>query len=162
MAEPETNPRRYTLSGWRVERYPALDSTSEEAKRRTLRDDPGRLWIVADRQTQGRGRHGRDWRSPAGNFHGSALILDPCASADAPQLGFVAGLAAREAAQDLGARDVKLKWPNDLVAGGAKLAGILLESWSLGRPLRRFRRHRRQSSPRIRRISPIPRRIWRR
>ena len=51
--------------------------------------------------------------------------------ADAPQLGFVAGLAARAAIEDLGGRGVGLKWPNDLVVDGAKLAGILLEGWSL-------------------------------
>ncbi len=109
-----------------------LDSTSEEAKRRALAGDPGKLWIVADRQTAGRGRHGRQWRSPAGNFYGSALLIGPCAVADAPQLGFVAGLAACAAIEDLGGLDVRLKWPNDLVAAGAKLAGILLEGWSLG------------------------------
>ncbi len=86
---------------------------------------------MADRQTAGRGRHGRDWRSPTGNFHGSALVVSPCAVADAPQLGFVAGLAARAAIEDLGGRGVGLKWPNDLVVDGAKLAGILLEGWSL-------------------------------
>jgi BirA family biotin operon repressor/biotin-[acetyl-CoA-carboxylase] ligase len=132
LAEPETRPRRYAMANWRVERFAVLDSTSEEARRRALAGDPGRLWIVADRQTQGRGRHGRDWRSPSGNFHASALIVDPCATAQAPQLGFVAGLAALEATRDLGARGVRLKWPNDLVADGAKLAGILLEGWSAG------------------------------
>ncbi len=131
MADPGSA-RRYTIEGWRVERFAVLDSTSEEAKRRALAGDPGKLWIVADEQTQGRGRHGRAWRSPAGNFHGSALLIGSCAVADAPQLGFVAGLAARMAIEDFGARGVGLKWPNDLVAGGAKLAGILLEGWSLG------------------------------
>lgn len=132
MTEPEPRPRHYAIGHWRVERFAVLDSTSEEARRRALAGDAGRLWIVADRQTQGRGRYGRDWRSPDGNFHGSALLVDPCATADAPQLGFVAGLAALEATRDLGARGVKLKWPNDLVADGAKLAGILLEGWSVG------------------------------
>ena len=130
MAESESPSRRYTIQGWRVERFAHLDSTSEEAKRRAVAGDPGRLWIVADRQTAGRGRHGRDWRSPTGNFHGSALLVSPCAVADAPQLGFVAGLAARAAIEDLGAPGVALKWPNDLVADGAKLAGILLEGWT--------------------------------
>jgi BirA family biotin operon repressor/biotin-[acetyl-CoA-carboxylase] ligase len=123
-------PRRYTIRGWRVERFDVLDSTSEEAKRRALAGDPGRAWIVADQQTAGRGRHGRGWRSPVGNFHGSALLIQPCAMADAPQLGFVAGLAARAAIEDLGAGGVALKWPNDLVVEGAKLAGILLEGWT--------------------------------
>lgn len=131
MADPESV-RRFAIQGWRVERLAVLDSTSEEARRRAAAGDPGKLWIVADRQTAGRGRHGRDWRSPAGNFHGSALLISPCAVADAPQLGFVAGLAAATAIEDLGGRGVALKWPNDLVAGGAKLAGILLEGWSLG------------------------------
>jgi BirA family biotin operon repressor/biotin-[acetyl-CoA-carboxylase] ligase len=132
LVEEQTRPRRYAIAGWRVERFGVIDSTSEEARRRALAGDCGRLWIVADRQTQGRGRHGRDWRSPNGNFHGSALLVDPCAPGDAPQLGFVAGLAALEATRDLGARGVGLKWPNDLVADGAKLAGILLEGWSVG------------------------------
>jgi len=123
-------PRRFTFHGWRVERYDVLDSTSEEARRRAFAGDPGHLWIVADRQTAGRGRHGRDWRSPLGNFHGSALLIAPCDIALAPQIGFVAGVALRAAVTDLGARDVRLKWPNDLVANGAKLAGILLEGWS--------------------------------
>jgi len=132
LTDEATRPRRYAMAGWRVERFAVLDSTSEEARRRAFAGDPGRLWIVAEQQTQGRGRHGRDWRSPAGNFHGSALLVDPCAVDVAPQLGFVAGVAAREAAADLGARGVRLKWPNDLVADGAKLAGILLEGWSVG------------------------------
>ena len=123
-------PRRFVIADWRVERFDVLDSTSEEARRRALAGDAGRLWIVADRQTAGRGRHGRDWRSPAGNFHGSALLVDPCPLAQAPSLGFVAGVATRAAAEDCGARDVRLTWPNDLVAGGAKLSGLLLESWS--------------------------------
>ena len=130
MAEDEGGPRRYTIQGWRVERFAVVDSTSEEAKRRALAGDPGRLWIVGDRQTQGRGRHGRDWRSPVGNFHGSALLVAPCAVAEAPQLGFVAGLAARAAIADLGVTGVALKWPNDLVVAGAKLSGILLEGWT--------------------------------
>jgi BirA family transcriptional regulator, biotin operon repressor / biotin---[acetyl-CoA-carboxylase] ligase len=123
-------PRRFTIQGWRVERYEELDSTSEEARRRAGAGDPGKLWILADRQTKGRGRHGRDWRSPLGNFYGSALLMAPCDMANAPQIGFVAGVALHAAAADLGARGVKLKWPNDLVADGAKLAGILLEGWS--------------------------------
>ncbi len=127
-----TSPRRYTIHGWRVEWFDALDSTSEEAKRRALGGDPGRIWFVADSQTAGRGRHGRDWRSPIGNFHGSALIVSPCDMAAAPQLGFVAGVAARAAIADLGAAGVRLKWPNDLLSDGAKLAGILLEGWSVG------------------------------
>ena len=118
--------------GWRVVRFDAIDSTNEEARRRALAGDAGRLWIVADEQTAGRGRRGRAWVSPKGNLHASALMIDPCAPAIAAQLGFVAGVALARAARDLGATEVGLKWPNDLMSRGAKCAGILVEGVGLG------------------------------
>jgi BirA family transcriptional regulator, biotin operon repressor / biotin---[acetyl-CoA-carboxylase] ligase len=118
--------------GWRFVRFGAIDSTNEEARRRALAGDAGRLWLVADEQTAGRGRRGRAWISPKGNLHASALVIDPCPPAMAAQLGFVAGVALARAARDLGATDVGLKWPNDLVLGGAKCAGVLVEGVSLG------------------------------
>ena len=90
------------------------------------------MWIVADEQTAGRGRRGRAWISPRGNLHASALLIDPCAPAVAAQLGFVAGVALARAARDLGATDIGLKWPNDLMSRGAKCAGILVEGLALG------------------------------
>jgi BirA family transcriptional regulator, biotin operon repressor / biotin---[acetyl-CoA-carboxylase] ligase len=111
---------------WRVDRLDAIDSTSEEARRRALAGDPGRLWIVAEEQRAGRGRRGRTWISPRGNLYASALLIDPCPPAIAAQLGFVAGVALARAAEDLGAA-ARLKWPNDLVSGGAKCAGLLVE-----------------------------------
>ncbi len=116
---------------WRVERLAALDSTNEEARRRALAGDDGRLWIVAAEQTAGRGRRGRSWVSPRGNLHASALLIDPCPQALSPQLGFVAGVALAKAAEDVGARRARLKWPNDLVIGSAKCAGMLLEAAAL-------------------------------
>ena len=94
----------------------AIDSTNEEARRRALAGDPGRMWIVADEQTAGRGRRGRVWISPKGNLHASALLIDPCPALVAAELGFVAGVALARAAGDLGATDVGLKWPNDLMS----------------------------------------------
>jgi BirA family biotin operon repressor/biotin-[acetyl-CoA-carboxylase] ligase len=119
--------------GWRVVRFSAIDSTNEEARRRALAGDTGRLWIVADEQTAGRGRRGRAWISPKGNLHASALMIDPCPPAVAAQLGFVAGVALARAAGDLGATEVGLKWPNDLMSRGSKCAGILVEGVGLGR-----------------------------
>jgi BirA family biotin operon repressor/biotin-[acetyl-CoA-carboxylase] ligase len=115
------------FDGWRIERHARLSSTSDEARERALAGDPGHLWIWADEQTAGRGRHGRVWRSPPGNLHASALILGPCETEIAPQIGFVAGVALSRAVRDLGGADVRLKWPNDLVSNGAKLAGLLVE-----------------------------------
>jgi len=120
-----------SLRSWRIVRYGAIDSTNEEARRRALAGDPGRLWILADEQAAGRGRRGRAWISPKGNLHASALMIDPCPPAVAAELGFVAGVALARAAKDLGASDIGLKWPNDLMSGGAKCAGILIEGVGL-------------------------------
>jgi BirA family biotin operon repressor/biotin-[acetyl-CoA-carboxylase] ligase len=120
-------------AGWRVERLDRVGSTNDEARRRALAGDPGRLWIVAREQTSGRGRRGRVWTSPRGNLYASALLIDPSPLAIAAQIGFVAGVALRGALDDLGAGDeVELKWPNDLVWRGAKLAGLLAEGTALG------------------------------
>jgi BirA family transcriptional regulator, biotin operon repressor / biotin---[acetyl-CoA-carboxylase] ligase len=118
--------------GWRIVRLGAVDSTNEEARRRALTGDTSRLWIVAEEQTAGRGRRGRGWISPRGNLHTSALLIDPCPRALAAQLGFVAGVALARATSDLGATDVGLKWPNDLMSHGAKCAGILIEGFGVG------------------------------
>jgi BirA family biotin operon repressor/biotin-[acetyl-CoA-carboxylase] ligase len=90
----------------------------------------GPLWIVAARQTAGRGRRGAAWSTPPGNLAASLLMTIEVPIALAATLGFVAGVALARAIEALGAPVglVALKWPNDLVAGGAKLAGILLES----------------------------------
>jgi BirA family biotin operon repressor/biotin-[acetyl-CoA-carboxylase] ligase len=117
---------------WRIVRLGAIDSTNEEARRRALAGDTGRMWIVADEQTAGRGRRGRAWISPRGNLHASCLMIDPCPRAVGAQLGFVAGVALARAARDLGATEVGIKWPNDLMFHGAKSAGILVEGLALG------------------------------
>ena len=83
-------------------------------------------WLIADRQTAGRGRMARDWVSPAGNLYASGLVRlrpdDPAAAT----LALVSAVALFDAVA-VWAPDAQLKWPNDLMAGGAKLSGILLE-----------------------------------
>ncbi len=90
------------------------------------------LWIVADEQLHGRGRSGRRWFSPKGNLYATLVLETSVSPATATQLSFVAGLAAHDAAAThLPAERIpslRLKWPNDVMLGGAKLAGILLES----------------------------------
>jgi BirA family biotin operon repressor/biotin-[acetyl-CoA-carboxylase] ligase len=122
------------LASWRVVRFDTIDSTNEEARRRALAGDPGRLWIAAEQQTAGRGRRGRAWISSKGNLHASVFLINPCPPQIAPQLGFVTGVALARAAQDIGATDVGLKWPNDLMSKGAKCAGILIEGVGLAGP----------------------------
>ncbi|MFO6447403.1 biotin--[acetyl-CoA-carboxylase] ligase [Erythrobacter sp. NE805] len=87
-------------------------------------------WLVARRQTAGRGRQGREWFDGAGNFMGSTVVvLGPRAGPPPASLSFVAALAVRDAAAGVigeGAA-LALKWPNDVLLGGGKLSGILLE-----------------------------------
>ena len=90
------------------------------------------FWIVAAEQTRGRGRSGRRWQSPAGNLYATLVIDTHVSPSVATQLSFVAGLAVHDAAAAHLPSDqlprLRLKWPNDVMLGAAKLAGILLES----------------------------------
>ncbi len=109
-------------------------STNDVALRAAETGDSGALWVVADQQTQGRGRHGRSWHSPEGNLFASLLLINPCDPILAAQLGFVAGLALHEALSGVSknlAMRLTLKWPNDVLLDGAKCAGILLEGHRL-------------------------------
>jgi len=116
-------------TGVRVLALGSVDSTNDEARRLIGEGERGPLWIVADRQTGGRGRLGRSWVSPPGNLYASLIISDFHNLADAPQLGFVAGVAAIQALRVCaGDGHFALKWPNDLLLDGAKLGGILLET----------------------------------
>ena len=84
-------------------------------------------------QTAGRGRLGRQWSSPRGNLFTTALLPFPGALQEAALACFSAGLAVIDAAEGLGVEtgQLKLKWPNDVLVGSAKLAGILIETGAL-------------------------------
>lgn len=113
----------------------SIESTNEEAKRRA--EGPGArpdgLVIWALEQKAGKGRRGRGWISPPGNLYSSILLRPNRPIGDIAGLGFSAALAIREALVAWGARDVALKWPNDVLAGGRKIAGVLLESCAEGK-----------------------------
>ncbi len=89
-------------------------------------------WILALSQTAARGRRGRAWAMPPGNFAATLLIYPEGTASEAALLSFVAALAVADA---IGAPGVTLKWPNDVLLGGGKVAGILLESTGRGRGL---------------------------
>jgi len=87
---------------------------------------PEGLWLRADRQSGGKGRQGRAWQSPPGNLHASTLVRLRPGDPPAPTLALVAAVALHEAVRPE-APTARIKWPNDLLVEGAKLAGILLE-----------------------------------
>ena len=110
----------------------ALDSvasTNDEAKLRAEEGAQDGLVITAREQVQGRGRYGRSWASPPGNLYASVLLRPDCPMAATAQLSLVAGLALAGTLERLGppGLHVRLKWPNDVLIGGAKVAGLLLE-----------------------------------
>ncbi len=86
------------------------------------------VWLRAERQTQGRGRHGRAWSSPTGNLYASTIVRLRASDPPAPTLALVAAVALEECVSAyLKGEALRLKWPNDLLLDGAKLSGILLE-----------------------------------
>jgi BirA family transcriptional regulator, biotin operon repressor / biotin---[acetyl-CoA-carboxylase] ligase len=121
------------LAGARHIKFDTLGSTNAEALARARAGERGPLWITARAQSAGRGRRGSVWESPPGNLYTTLLLTEPSAPPDAPQLSFVAGLALHDAvtlaAPQLGPL-LKVKWPNDLLLGIKKLAGILVEGES--------------------------------
>lgn len=122
-------------AGMRLAELDAVGSTNTEAFARARAGDPGPLWIVAREQTAGRGRRGRTWASPPGNLYASLLLTDPSPPPRAAELSFVAALALHDAISLLApavASRLALKWPNDLLGDGAKLAGILVEGEGTG------------------------------
>ena len=108
--------------------FGAIPSTNDEAKALALAGERGPLWVVAARQTAGRGRLGRSWISSPGNLHASLILSGAFRPEVAPQLGFVAGVALLQAlAAAAPGAAFALKWPNDLLLERAKLGGILVE-----------------------------------
>ncbi len=109
--------------------FDVLDSTNAEARRRAEAGEAGPVWITARRQTAGRGRRGRNWETGAGNLAATLLTVTDRSPAEAAQVSFVAALAVADLASAfLPPERVKLKWPNDVMVRGRKLAGILVES----------------------------------
>ncbi|MCG8505011.1 MAG: biotin--[acetyl-CoA-carboxylase] ligase [Sphingomonadales bacterium] len=121
-------------SGYQLAHFTEIGSTNDEAKRAAETGEPGNLWVVADRQTAGRGRRGRGWVSGLGNLFASVMIRPAAAPEASGLLSLAASLAVHDALASLtGSGDaLTCKWPNDVLLNGAKVAGILLESASSG------------------------------
>jgi len=132
--------------GYRLEAHDVVGSTNVLALDHARAGDPGKLWIVSKKQESGRGRRGRAWATPEGNLAATLLLVAGRDLKQAATLGFVAGLSLADALDAVvpsarvaigidgaqrGRDRFELKWPNDILASGAKLAGILLESTQL-------------------------------
>ncbi|MBV9529849.1 MAG: biotin--[acetyl-CoA-carboxylase] ligase [Bradyrhizobium sp.] len=134
---------RASSRGYRLAAFDQIGSTNAEALLRAREGERGPIWLVTSEQTAGRGRRHRPWIAPRGNLAASILEVMDVTPAVAATLGFAAGLALQSVLARLsvrakpvcpGADHVKfsLKWPNDVVAGQQKLAGILLEAEAVG------------------------------
>jgi BirA family biotin operon repressor/biotin-[acetyl-CoA-carboxylase] ligase len=120
------------MGPWRIRSYARLASTSDLCLALAARGEPDGLAVRADAQSAGRGRSGRAWHSAPGNLFLSVLLRPSGNSADAGFHALLAGVALREALASFlpDPSALTLKWPNDLLLAGRKLAGILLESAS--------------------------------
>ena len=117
---------RAATAGHRVIEHDRLDSTNSEALRLLRAGEHGPVWIVTHEQTAGRGRRGREWISSPGNLAVSLLLTETVTPAVAATLGFVASLAVCETCETLAPGVAfAVKWPNDVLANGSKVAGIL-------------------------------------
>jgi len=106
----------------------ATGSTNADMLALARAGEPEGSWLAAETQTAGRGRQGRPWTSPPGNLHASTLVRLRETDPPPPALALVAGVALEQVLAPLApGKGVCLKWPNDVLLGGAKLAGILLE-----------------------------------
>jgi BirA family biotin operon repressor/biotin-[acetyl-CoA-carboxylase] ligase len=112
--------------GWTLVALPSVGSTNDEATRLADGGAAEGTVVWAREQTGGRGRRGRHWASPVGNLYSSTIVRPGCSTARASELAFVAALAVADVVPP--GRDVRLKWPNDVLVDGGKVAGILLES----------------------------------
>jgi BirA family biotin operon repressor/biotin-[acetyl-CoA-carboxylase] ligase len=118
-------------AGYRLATFDQIGSTNSEAMAQARAGERGPIWFVTTEQTAGRGRRHRPWIAPRGNLASSVLETIEVAPAVAATLGFAAGLALEAALRAVAgpvSLRFSLKWPNDVLAGQAKLTGILLEA----------------------------------
>ncbi len=120
--------QRSREAGWHAAVLESTDSTNSEVLRQFAGGARGPLLVVAERQERGRGRRGREWVSPfAVNLYYSLGIRIEGGSFPLSGLSLSVGLAVLGALREVGCLGVGLKWPNDLLLGGRKIAGVLLE-----------------------------------
>lgn len=135
LAEPdvidEMRIREYLHTKWlgsTILYEPEMDSTNIQAKRLGEHDAVNGTVVVTECQTAGRGRRGKTWVSPAGNCYFSILLRPEVLVDRASIITLVSAMALAKAIKQVAALDTMIKWPNDVIANGKKLCGILTES----------------------------------
>ena len=114
--------------GHRIVRYETVNSTNDVAKQLAEEGAEEGVVVVAQDQTAGRGRRGRVWTSSSGKSVCFSVILKPAwKDSDVNWLGVLGGVAAADALRSLGLSGVTVKWPNDVLVNGRKIAGVLVE-----------------------------------
>ena len=120
--------RREKLLGREILYFESTASTNRQARAEALQGAPEGLAVIAESQSQGRGRMGRSWISPAGvNVYLSTVLRPPFPPERAPQLTILAGVSCARAIRQTTGLEARLKWPNDIFIRGKKAAGILAE-----------------------------------
>ncbi|MGZ5905317.1 MAG: biotin--[acetyl-CoA-carboxylase] ligase [Reyranella sp.] len=112
--------------GWTLVALDTVGSTNDQAAQLADAGAPEGTVVWSREQTGGRGRRGRHWASPVGNLYTSTILRPECPAQRAAELGFAAALAVADIVP--AGREVRVKWPNDVLVDGGKIAGILLES----------------------------------
>jgi BirA family transcriptional regulator, biotin operon repressor / biotin---[acetyl-CoA-carboxylase] ligase len=110
-----------------IRHYPTIDSTNLEAHRLFTAGERGPLFLLADEQTAGKGRLDRNWASLRGNCYSTLILPIEAEISVVPHIGFVTALAVADVVRKHTAESPQLKWPNDVLVRGAKVAGILCE-----------------------------------
>jgi BirA family transcriptional regulator, biotin operon repressor / biotin---[acetyl-CoA-carboxylase] ligase len=119
-----------TSPGWRLQVHEAIGSTSDHCAALAAAGEPGGLAVLALRQIKGRGSRGRGWQSPIGNLSLSVLLRPSGTLSDAGSWPLLTGIAVADAVRPLlpDPAALVLKWPNDVLLRGRKLAGILIDT----------------------------------
>lgn len=129
MTEPQSRSQKI----WRHIALGDVGSTNDYLRECAEQGDSGNLWVTAERQLKGRGRRGRTWVSERGNLYASVLLINPADIKALSVVPLLSALALYDALLKSGVPkgDLEIKWPNDLLFKGQKLAGILLENQNI-------------------------------
>ncbi|WP_434732594.1 biotin--[acetyl-CoA-carboxylase] ligase [Wolbachia endosymbiont of Zygogramma bicolorata] len=120
-----------TFEGFHIHHYKEVSSTNEEALDLIDKGISNETVIIADKQTEGRGRTGKSWISPEGNLYASLIINQETDVSKLTELTFVTALAVGNTLLSfISDSNVQHKWPNDILIDGKKISGILLEKRS--------------------------------